>query len=136
MSAKTFWLVEGRVIYAELSGRLSMRELEQLDDQIVNLLKNATAPQVHFIMDTSVLEAIPSLQELGRLRHLKSFRCGWLLTIGASRKPAIHTTFILLAQMFKVRHMELKGIDEALRYLYSVEPSLHNQPTAHDLSVF
>lgn len=133
MSAKAFWLVEGRVIYTALNGRLSIEEFEKVDNHIVDLIKGASGAQVHVIVDATELEAIPPIHDLGKLRHMKNFRYGWMLTIGSSRKPAIHTTFVLLAQMFKVRHMELRTLDEALRYLYSVEPSLNEDESITSL---
>jgi hypothetical protein len=130
MTAKVNWLVEGRVLNIHIEGRLSMNEFEKLDEQIINLLKAATAPQVHFIINTGNLEALPPIHELGRLRHLKHFRYGWLITVGTKNKHAIHTAFVLLAQMFKVRHIEMQTFDEAVRYLYSVEPTLTGEPAS------
>jgi hypothetical protein len=130
MAAKVNWLVEGRILNIHVEGRLNMNEFEKLDEQIINLLKAATAPQVHFIFNGGNLEALPPIHELGRLRHLKHFRYGWLITVGMNNKHAIHTAFVLLAQMFKVRHIEMQTFDEAVRYLYCVEPTLTGEPAS------
>lgn len=124
MTAKVSWLIEGRVLHVCVEDRLNMNEFEQLDEQIIRLLKAATAPQVHFIINALNLDATPAIHDLGRLRHLKHFRYGWLITVGAANKPGIHTAFVLLAQMFKVRHIDLPTFEAAVNYLYSVEPTL------------
>lgn len=124
MTAKVSWLIEGRVLDLCVEDRLTMNECETLDEQIIRLLKAATAPQVHFILNATNLDATPPIHDLVKLRHLRHFRYGWLVTVGTANKPSIHTTFVLLAQMFKVRHIEMQTCESAIRYLYNVEPTL------------
>jgi hypothetical protein len=133
MNAKAWWLVEGRVIYIKLAERLSIKDFQALDEQVITLLKAAASAQVHFVVDVTALNAIPPINDLGKLQHLRHFRYGWLITVGAQQKPAINAAFALLAQMFKVRTIALDTLESALRYLYNVEPTLNEEESITNL---
>jgi hypothetical protein len=123
MPYRISWLVEGRVILAELSGDLTAEELIPYDRAICQHLDAAKAFQVHYLVDTSRVQGLPGMNDMKDFSFLRHPRMGWTAAVGI-QSPLVRSVGNFLSKLYKIKARELKSVDEALEFLQSVDPTL------------
>ncbi len=123
MPYRVSWLIEGRVILAELTGNLTREELKPYDQMICQYLDSASAPQVHYLVDASRVQNLPGPTALKDFTFLYHPRMGWTAAVGI-QSPLVRWVGNALSKLFNVRARELTSVDEALKFLQSVDTTL------------
>ena len=112
-----------RIISAEISGDLTLTEIENFSNTIVQYLTEGIAP-VHFVLEASTLKRFPT--NIGVLKQAVTFlgkrQLGWVVIIGGS---SLMLTFAqLLMQITPTRYRSVRTHKDALAFLVSVDESL------------
>jgi hypothetical protein len=117
------WLVEGRVILAELTGEVSSDEFRAYDRTMCEHLDSAAASQAHYVVNTSQLEGVPNLNDIKEFTFLKHPHLGWTAAIGTF-DPLVRLVGNLMSKVYKFRTRELKSVEEAFDFLQQVDATL------------
>ena len=125
MPYRVSWLVEGRVIMAELSGNLTRQELLPYNQTICQHLDSAGTSQVHYLVDASRVHNVPSLTAAKDFTFLYHPRMGWTAAVGV-QSPLVRWVGNFLSKLLKARTRELPSVDEALDFLQQVDSTLPN----------
>jgi hypothetical protein len=75
------------------------------------------------IIDTTKYKFSPSAKAVTQLEFGKHPRMGWSVLIGATN-PLERFVFVIGSNFFKMRSKMLPNMDEALRFLNKMDPSL------------
>lgn len=125
------WLVEKRLVFAELVGEPPDDDIEALvikpfDAIMLDYLAQST-PLMHYIGDISQFKI--SLRQSGIIKamsdvsYAKRVDFGWTVAIG-NNHPIIRMTLNLTSQITKTRLREFDNIPEALAFLNYVDTTL------------
>jgi hypothetical protein len=117
------WLVEGRVILAELTGEVSVEEFRSYDRTMCKHLDDAAAPQAHYLVNTSQLESVPDLNDTKEFAFLKHPHLGWTAAVGTF-DPLVRLVGNLMSKVYKMRTRELKSLEEAFDFLQQADTTL------------
>lgn len=119
------WVLESRVIYLRLEGRITGDELIRYDDEMVSRLDHVGADlPVHFIEDVKGLTNAPPLTAALKLKMLRDPRLGWSISIGAVRNPVLRLIYQSLMVTMGIRWRDVASLQQALEYLHRVDDSL------------
>lgn len=118
------WLIEKRLVLERLSGVLTPEELEARILKAKQFLESGQPP-VHYVIDMREVEKIPlNLREIRHAARLyRHPALGWTVTFGISNR-IIHTLVTIAAKTIEARYRDFATQDEAIRFLYSLDPSL------------
>jgi hypothetical protein len=130
MSAVPSWFIEGRVIRLKLTDVVLESQLAALDKTMTTLLRDATTPQVHIILDISQLKALPSITALSRMNFLRHHRHGWWIIVGNRPGSIIHNTLHLLGDTYQILHTDKLDESAAQHFIRAVDPSMPAQAMA------
>ncbi len=127
MAAKNDWYLDKRIIYSVLEGDLSIDDVIQINDEILELLKHGNE-RVYLVTDTTKVGRFPvNLTQLSKaIEYLKEPNLKAVVTIGTNN---LLTRFVA-STMTQVWHIELKmvnSMDEALAYLFKLDPTLQDK---------
>src|SRR5262245_22423598 len=109
MPYRLSWLVEGRVILAELAGNVTREELKPYDQMICQHLDSASAPQVHYLVDASRVQNVPGPTALKDFTFLYHPRMGWTAAVGV-QSPLIRWSGNFLLRLSRTRARELESV--------------------------
>lgn len=123
------WLVEKRVIFVDIGVRLTMTDLIELNEGIIEFLDMSDAPKVHIVFRATELVDFPvtfsSLSQVFTL--VKHSKLGWSVTINNNRVLKLIATMINNT----VNRRTIKYVDtyeEVKELLQTVDPSLPDLP--------
>jgi hypothetical protein len=131
------WYCEDHVIFLRFVGKITADDLPAMDTFVVRCYESSPQVMVHMIVDVrDVTEHTPLRQTL-RLRSLRHARRGWMMTVGALQHPVSRFVVGAITSMFKIRHRDADGVDEALDFLQGLNPGLPDlQPCRPALAQF
>lgn len=118
------WLVEGRVIFAKLSGVLNEQDATLYDEHICYYLNWGKAAYIHSVVDCTQLQQIPSFQTLAHMKLLQHPHLGWTVTIGTNRNKVVHMLMSMMSQRGKGRLRQVEEMDDALAFLQEIDLKL------------
>lgn len=79
-------LVEGRLVYTELTGTISVAEVQQVSDKLLTILDALAGKHpVHVIINTVDVSISESIFRYTRIRTRKHPQSGWVIIVGESR---------------------------------------------------
>ncbi len=116
MSIDIRWGVENHLIQTTLHGSMTLEELIQLTDRMLQLVDSSSHPIVHFMVDVRQIQTYLPLQEVIKLRpHLATHPgSGWLILISNNKTLTFIST---LVNGTKSRMRAFQTIEEALAFL-------------------
>jgi len=117
------WLVEGRVILAELIGDLSPDEMPAFNQLMHQYLDQSDATKVHYIVDTTRIGKMTGLNPMRTFTFPKHPRMGWTVGVGISN-PAIRMIGHVASYFFRMRAKEANTVEEGLAFLQRMDSTL------------
>ncbi len=125
MPIEISWLVEGRIVYVKLDGKLTFEKIHAISKAIVTHLDAGQPPYVHVLIDNQDMTSHP--QTLNKLREatrfLKHPNLGWFIIFG-SDNPLLRFFSSVITQLAGVRWRVLGTRTEALSFLQEVDQTL------------
>jgi len=99
------WYIEGRVVFEEAYGDVTVDELVRFNAEVTALINNEGIAPVHVIVDLSKVEKYPSsLREvLGTMRQKNPDKVGWMLIVTES--PILR---FVASTIFQIAHLKLR----------------------------
>lgn len=89
MQAVLNWYLKNRIVFNRQVGGISIDDIQQSNDQIIQMLDSGASP-VHVVIDYSYVTSIPT--NLLQLSYATSFvkhpAKGWLITISTTPMPS------------------------------------------------
>jgi hypothetical protein len=117
------WLIENRVVYTEVTGKLTSPEALEMSDAHAKFLDTGTKP-VHILANARHLESAPVniRQNLQMGQYLRHPSLGWLVVVNSPR----FATFVIsmLGQVLHMRYATRDSLDEGMMFLASQDSSL------------
>jgi len=120
------WLVEDKVVFAQLSGHFSIDEAKTMVLTGDNMTKESEAALIHTLIDVRKLETYP--KNIVQTRNLiqstvtkKHF--GWIVTYGHI-DPLLRFFSSMVFNIFKVRVRSFETREDAIKFLKSVDKTL------------
>jgi hypothetical protein len=117
------WYRENRIIVGSFQGIITVDELNSINQEAINLVRQGTPP-VHDIIDTLALEKIPFDLRLVRNSFdvFSEPNLGWIIVI--ARNPLFGFFGSTVSQLAGKRFRLVQNWDEALSTLVRVDTSL------------
>ncbi len=126
MAFKVSWYIQGRVIYDEVWGAVTIDDVSGTSDALRVLLDEATGGEqrCHVIVDITRLSRLPlTLGQTNKaISHFKHPNLGWSLLVNRNKFALFLASVI--AQMFRARFRAFATIEEALQFLIEQDASL------------
>lgn len=125
MQLVDYWLVEKRVIYYEVGGKLSLADLQTLNDVITGYLNEGEPGHlVHALIHVKPIPETPRLADLLKTcDYLQHPRYGWAIFWGF-QNPFLNMLAYWVYIATKVRYRAVANEQEAILFLQDVDPSL------------
>lgn len=126
MGYQTGWYIENRIIFTQYGEKITLEEMQNVNDDVQKLLDEGNAP-VHIIFDVSQLKEFPIDLSKARetLAHFSHPKMGWL--IGYGMNPVMKFLSTVIANMFGVQLKSVNSFDEALSLLKRIDFSLEKE---------
>lgn len=129
MAAEFSWIVQGRVLYGWMSGKLSLDQIVLASETVAKHLDEAEAPLVHLLYHMEELSPSGNLKELreGSRPVMEHPRLGWMVVYGIDSK---FMEFMLstLMKMFRNRIRFVSSYQEGIDFLQDVDATLPELP--------
>ena len=119
------WYCDGLVVYARVTGTLTIENLKELNAQVHRMVESSDAPLVHLVTDLSQITAYPSLGEAMRNVRFEE-RVGWSIVIGTNERKMVKFITSVIASALRLRFRQVNNLDEALDFLQKVDAALPN----------
>jgi hypothetical protein len=124
------WLIPNHIIIGRNMGDLTIEDIEDSTQALVNMLNSSSRPLVHVLIDLTELESHPNklkpLAESSKaiFNHPK---LGWLLLYGNLNR---FSKFLaqMFAQLSHIRFRIFTTDEEAIEFLKSVDVTLEEVP--------
>jgi len=123
MAIEVSWLLEDRVILAEISGVVSQEDLPSYDAAVQQHLNASTGPTVHLVVDQTRSESKFDTRLMAGLRFPRHPKLGWMIPLGATA-PGAKAVGKLAAQSLHVSVHNAGTRDEALDFLQRADATL------------
>ena len=116
------WLVERRVVYYELSGKISIDDLDTINRIILENLAKADGKQlVHNLIDVTGIEELPALHHIvTRSQFLRHPNYGWAV-FWKFNNPALNMIAYWVYMATKVRFRTVNNLEEGLLLLQDID---------------
>jgi hypothetical protein len=114
--------VPQQVYYLHLQGAITDAELVALDEQIVALLAQSTAPMLHLLIDQRAATQLPSIQAQSQVKMVQNPKLGWTVLIGNNKLMQFLGTVV--AGVLKTRLRYFASFVEAMTFLQQVDTTL------------
>lgn len=122
MPYKMSWLVEKRVIYAQLYGYVTQEELASYYKSMVTLAQDSEL-LLHTLTDSTGLTGMKmSLRDLQNMGFSGIHNLGWAILISPSKINRFFASVI--TQLSHKRGRQFATIEEGLRFLQEIDDSL------------
>jgi hypothetical protein len=125
MAYRLNWLIPGRVILLELGGIVNEDSMYECDNRVVEMLDDgdADADLIHQVLMLHEIDTSPNLRMLSHMIVPKHPRNGWLMAVGGTHRG---NQFVgnLTVHLNRLRARPAASIEEALEFLYHVDPTL------------
>ncbi len=121
MAIEVSWLLEDRIILAEIKGVISQDDLPPYDAAVQRHLNASTGPTVHLVVDPTQSESKfdPRMTAgLGFPRHPK---LGWMIPLGT---PGTKVVGKLVAQSLHMSVYNAATVHDALDFLQRADATL------------
>jgi hypothetical protein len=116
MTYEVSWYQPKRVIYLQVSGAFTIRELERAAVFIGEGVRSSVVP-VHLIVDVREVKTIPTnVLEIKTINdYLGHDKMGWLIIVGAH--SLVNMIAVVISQLMKTQYRNFKQLDAALQFL-------------------
>jgi hypothetical protein len=116
MAYEVSWYQPKRVIYLQVSGAFTIKELERAAVFIGDGIRNSAVP-VHLIVDVRAVKSIPTnVLEIKTINdYLGHDKMGWLIIVGAH--SLVNMIAVVISQLMKTQYRNFKQLDAALQFL-------------------
>lgn len=123
MAYELNWMVENRVIYERLSGNITLDEIREVGKLVSEHVAVGT-PLVHLVADLTEVGKFPmNLREINNMfENPHRERFGWM--IGITNNQLVRFFGTMIPQLQGARMRMFTSVDEALRFLQSVDETL------------
>ena len=125
MAHKYWWEVEDHILYVRYWGDLTLAELTQSIDELVQALVGSGQPLVHLINDVSEVQKPVSVVDVAKMarQYQQPEQMGWLITVG-EKNPLIRFSNSIAGQILGQRMRSFDTREEALAFLKSADASI------------
>ena len=117
------WLIENRVVYTEVFGKLTAQEAAEMSEAHAKFLDAGTKP-VHIIGDAQQIESVPvNMRQYTQMgQYLRHPSLGWVVIVGG--QSFVNFVVSMLGQVLHMRSATRDSLDEALNFLAAQDASL------------
>lgn len=122
MSFQFDWYLQGRILLIKSPATYSEDDIEQLDQQLLQVLEHAEAPLVHVIYDESEAVSTPNVNAWNHMQAPKHPKYGWVIDVGMNAQVGF--VYTLIGKIFRIRHRKFDTINEAVKFLQTVDATL------------
>jgi hypothetical protein len=120
MPFESSWRVEERIIYIRFWGDTTLKDAEEFNAHLIEMLEQGTPP-VHLIIDLRELKSTPNdFRNLSKIIKFPLQQIGWVMNVGMPN-PVLGFIAAALAQLFGARMRSVKTIAEAEQFLAEQE---------------
>lgn len=126
MPVKAAWYIPDQVFYLELTGNITVHDLEILAQISAYLIETYRGVMIHNVTDTSHIEKLSiSLPDVIRTFKVfsKSQLSGWVIFVGDVNK-ILHFIMSTLSQLLGYKFRVFKTLEEGLTFLNNADRSL------------
>ena len=113
MTAETYWLEEGTVLYSRFSGTLTMEDIIENHHEFVDFARDSQG-RIYSIIDIADLESFPTrLKDFGELNKLfkQDSNSSMMIIIGASAMA--HFLINIISQVTHIQCHTVDNIEDA-----------------------
>lgn len=121
------WLVENRVIYLRVWGRLRAKDMQQLDEILNRYISSASQEQVHILTDNVDLLALPGMREPRQQTYLHHPKLGCIITTSKLPLPGIIGGIV--GQLSGAEFVFVTNAEQGVGYLSDTQPNLPDHLT-------
>jgi hypothetical protein len=128
------WIIDGRVLFVDHSGDMTLENMKSSIDAVVeNLNQVNSGKRVHILsysqgmqVDRTLLN-LPALNAISK-QYLNHPNLGWTFSIGADVNPLLNSLGRIITQVGNVNFRPFSSVDAAMAFIYELEPDLANTP--------
>lgn len=119
------WFVYGRIIRANISGDITIEDLENGSNTTIALIEESDAPLVHIVTDETDMGSLPTSLKLysDAVEFMGHDRMGWLLMYPSTNSMSKFLSSTV-AGIAKARYRRFESLEESLRFLVSIDTTL------------
>ncbi len=123
------WIVENRVIYTQVVGKLTSQEALEMSEAHARFLDAGTAP-VHLVADAKELDSIPiNMRQNAQMgQYPRHPSLGWVIIAGGN--SFVNFMIATLGQVFHMHYAKRDSLADALSFLATQDASLQFDPAA------
>lgn len=129
MSVEVDWFIRDRVILLRFNGNVTIRDVKEINRELVRCFHRTDASQVHILLDTRNVKHFPrNIDEIRQISTAHKYpQMGWLISFGGN---AAVLSFIenLVAQILGLRYRRVPSMEHALYFLKQVDSTLVEIP--------
>ena len=125
MTFEMGWLEPGRVVFVKFRGEMTVEEIHEESQQLIEYLDNGASPLVHSLVDLTTLDNFPiNVGVLNRatVDSLRHPRLGWTVLITDNRM--VKYLGAMVTGLSGVRYRTFTSLNEALTFLNEVDSTL------------
>lgn len=126
MPIEITWLVEGRVLYDQITGSPSIDEFRAGGRRLGELMTREDGQLVHILLDISAMKRMPT-QIGGMSEASRPFmahpNAGWIIAFGSSDRM-VNLIGTIVSQIFRSRFRFFRSLEESLRFLQEQDSTL------------
>lgn len=123
MNYTIVWLIEGHMIDIMADGRMSIAELQQVDQTLTAMLRAYPQHKLYLLTHIKPGVTIPPVTYLNRLQVLREPNFAFSITYGTAVSFA-QPLIMLVANLFRLPYRHFRTREEALQFLKLLQPDL------------
>ncbi len=130
------WYIKNEIIYAHYSGAPTLAEMRQSLIDCNNLIDSSPRQQVHIFSDVGdVTQPVRPLDSLAIVREVGTrSRHGWTIIL-REKSFLIRMGVAFGTTVFKTRNRTYASIEEAIKFMKQVDPTLSWDKVVHETEV-
>ena len=125
MGAELSWYLEGRIIRLSFIGNVTEEDLAVVNQNVSTYLDDAGTAVIHLVVDDTRMDKTPPIFSVPKnISFTKNPRLGWIIVFGMRDDALIRMFSAISAQVLKTRYRFVNSMNEALKTLNRVDPTL------------
>lgn len=116
------WLVEDKVALTSIIGELGVKDLPELDRQVIALFEKSSSTEIHVVADIERMTAMPSIFQMTKLTYVTHPQMGYFVTQSRNR----FEVFIgdTVGKLLKTKYQFVKSLEDGLVFLKNTDENL------------
>jgi hypothetical protein len=133
MAYKVKALIPNYVLMVEVDGFLQARDAESMNNEIHQYMDASPAETMHLVVMAGKMQGLLG-SNIAQYRKMMTFlrdeRIGWVVVAGDA-DPWVKFIQTVIANAFKLHLHRVSTFDEALVYLFNIQPELQSMYESH-----